>query len=115
MNIYTAQYKYNGLDRLDVTVKGQDPLGKSFAPTWEMVMGIKNNTMTQEQYTQRYVKMLSLLIGEVGEVWEDLKSFALSRGSVTLVCFCKPGAFCHRVILARCAATMCWGEYMGER
>ncbi len=109
MHIYTAQYKYNGLDRLDVTVKGQDPLGKLFAPTWEMVMGIKNNTMTQEQYTQRYVQMLTLV------EWEELGLFAQQRGSVTLVCFCKPGAFCHRVILARCAATMCWGEYKGER
>lgn len=33
----TAQYRYSGNDRLDITVKGNDPIGKIFAPTWEMV------------------------------------------------------------------------------
>ncbi len=108
MDIYTAQYKYNGLDRLDVTVKGQDPLGKSFAPTWEMVMGIKNGTMTQELYTRAYLRMLRRV---PDEKWKELESFAQRHGSITFVCFCKPGAFCHRVILAGGV----WGEYKGER
>ena len=39
--LYTAQYRYPGMDRLDITVKGQDRFGKFFAPTWNMVSGFK--------------------------------------------------------------------------
>ena len=28
MRLYTAQYKYAGDDRLDITVKGKDPMGR---------------------------------------------------------------------------------------
>jgi len=36
LTVYTAQYRYSGLDRLDITVKGQDPFGRVFAlhGTW---------------------------------------------------------------------------------
>lgn len=37
MDIWTAQYQYPGPHRLDITVKGQDPIGRLFAPTWDMV------------------------------------------------------------------------------
>lgn len=112
MHIYTAQYSYSNVDRLDITVKGQDPLGKHFAPTWEMVMGIKNSTMTQEQYESQYAKIINQA---PKEAWEELLSFAYHRGCVTFVCFCKAGEFCHRVLLARWLSAAGWGEFIGER
>lgn len=38
MKVFTSQYKYKGKNRFDITVKSGD---KTFAPTWEMVMGYK--------------------------------------------------------------------------
>jgi len=112
MDIYTAQYKYDNIDRLDITVKGQDPLGKAFAPTWEMVRGLISGALLPEQYSKQYGD----IIGNVSkESWEELLSFASHRGSITLVCFCKPGAFCHRVLLAKWLDAGGWGEYKGER
>jgi len=112
MDIYTAQYRYSGADRFDVTVKGQDPLGKIFAPTWDMVMGVKNGTMSHEEYTRRYVAILSRSL--TFNAVESLQS--KFPASVTLVCFCPKGAFCHRVMLARVLETFKgFGPYKGER
>jgi len=41
MQLWTAQYRYPGPHRLDITVKGRDPIGKMFAPTWDMVKQYK--------------------------------------------------------------------------
>ena len=43
MQIHTSTIRYAGQDRLDVTVKSGD---QTFAPTWEMVMGYKNGTIS---------------------------------------------------------------------
>lgn len=116
MDIYTAQYRYAGTDRLDITVKGQDPIGKLFAPTWPMVMGLKNGSMTEEQYTQMYHRKLndlfttSLWQDLINPLWQDL----IKVGRVTLVCFCPPNAFCHRVLLAQYLQGMNWGVYRAE-
>lgn len=90
--LYTAHYRYSGEDRTDITVKGQDPRGRHFAPTWEMVMGVKNGTMTEQEYVDRYCDKLSRLNTEI---WEWL----FSQETRTLVCFCPKEAFCHRNIL----------------
>ena len=54
MKLYTAQYKYSGDDRLDITVKGKDAIGKIFAPSWKMVMQSKQGKMTREEYNHLY-------------------------------------------------------------
>ena len=54
MKLYTVQYRYFGPDRLDITVKGKNPTGKIFAPTWKMVMKTKSGEMTWEEYKQTY-------------------------------------------------------------
>ena len=106
LTIKTSTYRYPGPDRLDITVKGQDPIGKAFAPTWDMVMGIKKNTMSQEEYVNRYAKILANI---PPRILHDI----LSRESVTLVCFCKPGTFCHRYLAAMFLASI-GGVYKGE-
>jgi len=97
LEVWTAQYSYNGPDRLDITVKGQDPLGKYFAPTWKMVMECKKGKISEEEYTEQYLSLMRRSWQERPNVWQEL----LSRKRVVLVCFCKPGSFCHRVILAK--------------
>lgn len=97
--IYTAHYRYGGPDRTDLTVKGQDRMGKYFAPTWEMVMGVKNGTMSEQDYIDLYVpntRNTSTVLGRVPvKAWEWL----LGVPTRTFVCFCNKDDFCHRNIL----------------
>jgi uncharacterized protein YeaO (DUF488 family) len=112
MDIYTSQLKYSGGDRLDITVKNQDPIGKHFAPTWEMVKKFQDNTISQELYTNAYIGILSKSLATNPQVWQQIQDTYIDR--ITLVCFCPAGAFCHRIILAGALQGMGWGEYKGE-
>ncbi len=97
MDIYTAQYRYVGPDRLDITVSNKNTTwGRAFAPTWDMVMGHKNHTLSDDDYTEQYCALMHTSLLNYPEHWKYLAS--LER--VVLVCFCVPNAFCHRVILA---------------
>jgi uncharacterized protein YeaO (DUF488 family) len=113
--LYTAQYRYPGMDRLDITVKGQDRFGKLFAPTWAMVKMAKAEIGNwQELYTGQYY---SLLI----ERWkthgaEMFKIVEAARNKdITVVCFCPAGAFCHRHLLVKFLQHNYAVEYGGER
>lgn len=96
--IYTARYNYAGADRVDITIKGQDPDWKEFAPTWDMVIGVKNGSMSEQTYVDLYHPTLNhrSIIGDVSvTTWDKL----LNMETATFVCFCAEGAFCHRNIL----------------
>ncbi len=96
VTVYTAQYNYSGDDRLDITVKGKDPIGKVFAPTWKMVMGYKEGTLSWHQYKRLYHHHMQQSFQGYRDVWKTV----LNREEVTLVCFCKAGSHCHRYLLA---------------
>ena len=96
--IYTAQYRYSGPGRLDITVKGQDPRGKLLAPTWDMVMGYKNGTLNEEQYTQMYFELMQIRFSQNPQLWMEI---ADSTEDIVLVCFCPAGVFCHRHLAAQ--------------
>ena len=97
MIIYTGQIGHIQGPYLDVTVKsGQGP-GKLLAPTWEMVMGIKKGTLSQDGYTERYLDLLR------GRYRQDQAGFirllTLKReGGIALVCYCAPHSYCHRYL-----------------
>ena len=105
MIIKTAQFRYAGPDRLDITVKGQHPFGRHFAPTWEMVWDSKKGKISEDEYTARYVRILRT---------DKLHELATVYKQITLVCYCAAGAFCHRVILAELLESMKLGTYIGE-
>lgn len=109
--IYTAQYRYSGNDRLDVTVKGNHPIGKIFAPTWSMVLAVKRGDMTVEHYDSLYQDILAESIRDHGDVWDSVAAWP----SVTFVCFCPSGAHCHRLALADAFTSLGYGTYHGER
>jgi len=120
MDIYTAQYKYSGDDRMDITVKGSQYPGEILAPTWEMVCGIKDQKLSQWDYTVQY---FSLIIARL-TVAETVYTASINRialdtilkhEQLTLVCFCPSGEFCHRVLAARMIENMGYGKYLGER
>jgi len=106
MKVYTSQYNYNGNNRLDITVKtGSDLL----APTWNMVMGYKSGKITQDEYIDLYYSKMRLSYINNQNFWIRL----LKRDEVILVCFCKAGDFCHRILLADILVKL-GAEYLGE-
>lgn len=109
--IYTAQYRYSGNDRLDITVKGNHPLGKIFAPTWSMVLGVKRGDITKEQYDALYQDILASSLRNYEAAWEHIATWP----SITLVCFCPTGSHCHRYALANAFVSLGYGTYQGER
>ena len=108
MKLYTAQYRYPGPHRLDITVKGNDPVGRVFAPTWEMVSRYKQDG-NEEAYTTAYHKMMIDSYYDNHQEWREV----LSRDTVVLVCFCPAGAFCHRLLLAGYLSKL-GAKYNGE-
>ena len=96
MKLYTARYGYKGDDRLDITVKGRDPVGKVFAPTWKMVMKTRRGKMAWDEYKEMYKELMRASYRTRKEVWNEV----LKREEVTLVCFCPAGGRCHRYLLA---------------
>jgi len=108
MQVYSSNYRYNGADRLDVTMKTNNSLGKALNPgSWDLVMGYKNGKISEEQYIEKYIKRLN----EAHPiVWDELGKYS----RVTLVCFCRPGDFCHRVLLAKYLEEKLGANYRGE-
>lgn len=111
--IYTIQIsvaKRLELDRdpryLDITVKSGD---KTFAPTWEMVMGVKRSRMTEEDYTQEYYAMMRESYRNNRQRWDEV----LNMEEVILACYCWPDSFCHRYLL-KDMLVKCGAEYRGE-
>jgi hypothetical protein len=117
MDIYTAQYKYAGDDRMDITVKTATSPGIVLAPTWNMVMSHKDQKLSDWDYT---VKYFSLLVGRMnapemnGRVNRSAFNNLTENKQITLVCFCPSGVFCHRVLAARMLESMGYGKYIGE-
>ena len=59
LKVWTARVDYEPVQEgevvLNTTAKSAKGLGKTFAPTWEMVMARKQERITWEQYTERYL------------------------------------------------------------
>ena len=99
-NIYTIQIKpatKEVLDKqnkelFDITVKSNKT---PFSPTWDMVWGVKQGTMTEAQYTELYREMMLNLMKRNPEVWDNFKN----QSDWVLGCYCKPDQFCHRHLL----------------
>ncbi len=110
MKLYTAQYRYPGDDRLDITVKGKDPIGRIFAPSWKMVMGSKEGKISWDEYQKMYQELMQNSYRQHRDTWDNI----LNRDEVTLVCFCKSDSSCHRYLLADYFSNL-GAEYLGER
>lgn len=99
MELFTVQMgkwrlaRDRGIVFLDTTVKSGDAL---FAPTWDMVMGHKNGTVSDEEYTKLYRQMMIRSWTHNREKWELLLR---SNEQVAIACYCPAGVFCHRLLL----------------
>ena len=110
MKLYTAQYQYSGNDRLDITIKGKDSIGKIFAPTWKMVMGSKEGKISWDEYKGMYKDLMRESYQQNRDIWDGI----LNRDEVTLVCFCKASTNCHRYLLAEYFSKL-GADYQGEK
>lgn len=110
LKVWTAQYRYNGNDHIDITVKSAKYPWNVFAPTWEMVMEYKR-TLDENTYTNAYDTIVDKAFEMHAKTLSDLLK---SDRTITLVCFCRPGDFCHRVLLAKHFESL-GATYFGER
>jgi uncharacterized protein YeaO (DUF488 family) len=108
--IYTCHIgRYKGEYGLDITVKSASGSAKAFAPTWDMVNGLKSGKLTWEAYTVAYLTKMRESYKTNRAAWDEL----LSREVVVLLCYCAEWTRCHRWLLAH-MLEKCGAEFMGE-
>ncbi len=105
--LYTGYYaklkKYEEAGLVPVAVSGKVPNFfkgieyPEFAPRWEVFKEWKNERISNEEYSNKYKKYLNTLDKE--EIKFDLDS-PHEAGNLILLCYEKPGDFCHRHVLA---------------
>lgn len=111
LSMYTAQRQYSELDALDITVHGQDEIGKVFAPTWLMVNSIKEGRIDELEFNEQYEELV------IERLTEDLSPiiYLSNLEQITFTCFCGADGFCHRYSLVQILATYFGAQYKGER
>lgn len=122
MELYTGQMNCGkwvpsqlGIPVLDVTVKSGDT---TFAPDWETLMNYKRSPKTaidEAEYTERFLQGLRDSFRSNPERWREI----LSMDSLCILCYCRKGKFCHRLILVDVFEKQCkhWNipfVYKGE-
>lgn len=118
MKIYTLQLAKwrkslaQGIPYIDTTVKSGDPV---FAPSWEIVMGVKKGDITEDEYTEIYKQLMRDSYQANRSRWDEVANM----DQVTVCCYCPDGCFCHRYLLvemfrAHCGAHNLPFEYCGE-
>ena len=88
-----------GVMGVDVTVKSAKDFARAFSPKWSMVMGYKNGTLTEVQYTEQYMKILDAVSVEA---WRWLYAQAVN-GEIVLLCYCRDGQLCHTNLIIQFA------------
>ncbi|MCK4787782.1 MAG: DUF488 family protein [Desulfobacteraceae bacterium] len=109
--VFTGQHGiYKGPKQLDITVRTTDPIGRLFAPTWEIVRPIINsrkyglhiNTTWKDlenTYTAQYEALLLQKIGPAER--QQIAELFQRDPFVVLMCYCKRHDFCHRNLVAQ--------------
>jgi len=113
MNVYTFQLGrlenlvFNTIPYYDTTVKsGMWQL----APTWDIVMGVKSNAITPEEYECQYMAMLEWRYFTYPEFFEWL----ISHEQIAFGCYCRAGKFCHRHLITKFLSQITDVNYCGE-
>lgn len=82
-----------GVTLIDTTVKSGYI---QVAPTWRIVLGHKRKAVSDEEYTREYLGILDYWWFQDPLFFEQL----LQIENIGLGCYCQPGKFCHRHLLA---------------
>ncbi|ATN93470.1 protein of unknown function DUF488 [Pseudoalteromonas phage J2-1_QLiu-2017] len=101
----------NNVPWIDTTVKSGD---KRLAPDWSFLMEYKNNRDWGVYKEKFYAKMRTSFL-ENKSFWEEL----INKDEITLLCYCKAGQNCHRLLLVDILKKLCnhYGiefNYIGE-
>ena len=99
--IWTGRYNYSGPDRVDVTTRKTHPIGKWFAPDWNTTVAPYRNSLKGPNDEAIYTKQYKDHMRTVFATHPETFRWILTQLEVTLVCFCRVDAFCHRFILAK--------------
>ena len=108
IKIYTSRINYSGdIKKIDITRKSGTRY-KALAPTWDMVMGLKNEQYTERMFKELYTKIMNSCKQMIKVMLEE------SGNSCVLVCYCPKDTFCHRILLAKFIEEHFNAEYIGE-
>lgn len=92
-----------GLSGVDVTVMSSKGRARSFSPTWELVTGHKNKTISNDDYAYAYGALLNLV---TADDWEWLQEQRDINQEVCLLCYCRDGSFCHTHLISMYAQAL---------
>ena len=84
--------KARGIFLLDTTAMTGHP---PFAPEFEYVRMYKRGELSEEAYTQLYKERMAYSQIRYPNYWDNIEK----KGVLALACYCKAGAFCHRILL----------------
>lgn len=98
---------------LDATRKTGD---LRLAPSWNMVSAIKKQQISESDYTREFYHLMMESIKANRDYWLNL---AKEDSVVVIACYCPPGDFCHRLLLADIFHRLCVKaglpfKYIGE-
>ena len=93
---HAAMWKKQGWSVIDATRKSAKK-AKTLAPSWDMIMGYKKGTMTEEEYTRRYAQIMKRSQQERRAAWENTLR---DKEAFVILCYCREDEFCHRHLLA---------------
>jgi len=91
LTFYTGTIWVKDPDSLNITVKNQT----IFSPNWNIVLGLKNKEITEQEYTKEYYKLMRYSYSKNKRIWQNI----LRRKRIVFCCYCKTGNFCHRYLL----------------
>lgn len=100
--LFTSNYARCGSHPQAVSVSASAPdyfTGehlKALAPPWDLLMAYKDGKIDEEEYALHYIDTL-----EAVRNLDPKEVFAAIPNGTILLCYEKPGDFCHRRILAK--------------
>lgn len=118
LQVFTARIGYRDPDVLDVTRKSGSALGRSFAPSWEILTpalaglrrGGHHADDAWEAYVPAFVAEMEASQRTAPLAWRGL----LAAPRCVLVCYCANHTRCHRTLLARDVLPKLGAVYGGE-
>ncbi len=109
-NLFTGYFaqmkKYVNRDLTCVSICGKAPFWykgleyKTLAPKYSFFIKYKNKEINEEEYTSEYYKLVLDNL-DPKKVLEEIDSITFNMNNIILLCYEKPGDFCHRHIVSK--------------
>jgi uncharacterized protein YeaO (DUF488 family) len=84
---------------IDITTKSAKAPWDIFAPTWDMVNGLKEGKITEDLFVKQYISLMRCRYKQNQKTFKEIINKSL-KANIALACYCPADAFCHRKILA---------------